>query len=155
MDELTLDRLRGCAVGAAVGDALGMPLEFESPSPPDRLVIEMRPGRLPTGSFTDDTEMALALADSLLAYFPLDGSDLAQRFVAWYQAGPLDVGAHTSQVLSRIAQGEAWQPASEKIFRESPENAGNGSLMRTWPVALAYSSSTPSLLAAASRLQAR
>lgn len=155
MDENTLDRLRGCAVGAAVGDALGMPLEFRAPSPPDRLVSEMRPGRLPAGSFTDDTEMALALADSLLAHFPLDGSDLSQRFVAWYQAGPSDVGLHTSRVLSRIERGEAWQQASDKVFRESPENAGNGSLMRTWPVALAHSLNAPALLVADSRLQSR
>jgi ADP-ribosyl-[dinitrogen reductase] hydrolase len=154
MDEHMLDRLRGCAVGAAIGDALGMPLEFQPPSAADRLVIEMRPGRLPAGSFTDDTEMALTLADSLLTHFPLDGDDLAQRFVAWYEAGPPDVGIQTSQVLSRIEQGETWQQSSETAFRKRPGSAGNGSLMRTWPVALAHFN-TPDLLAANSRLQSR
>ncbi len=75
-------RMRGCAVGAAVGDALGMPLEFGPRRPADRLVREMQGGRLPPGTFTDDTEMALALAESLLAHRPLDPMDLAQRFVA-------------------------------------------------------------------------
>ena len=154
MDENTLERLRGCAVGAAVGDALGMPLEFRSPSPPDRLVSEMRPGRLPAGSFTDDTEMALALAESLLAHLPLDNNDLAQRFVAWYKAGPPDVGVHTILVLNLIEQGTTWEQASEKVFRHSPDSAGNGSLMRTWPMALAYFNA-PDLLAEGSRLQSR
>ena len=86
------ERARGCAVGAAVGDALGMPLEFGAPSPPDRLVRHMQPGRLPAGAFTDDTEMALALAESLLARRPLDPADLACRFVRWYRANPPDVG---------------------------------------------------------------
>ena len=62
-----LDRARGCAVGAAVGDALGMPLEFGPRSPPGEFVREMTGGRLPAGTFTDDTELALALAESLLA----------------------------------------------------------------------------------------
>ena len=69
------DRTCGCAVGAAVGDALGMPLEFGTKRPADQLVRDMRPGDvrpLPAGHFTDDTEMALALAESLLAHKPLD-----------------------------------------------------------------------------------
>jgi len=154
MDEHTLDRLRGCVVGAAIGDALGMPLEFKSPSPPDRLVSEMLPGRLPAGSFTDDTEMALALADSLLHHAHLDGSDLAQRFAAWYETGPSDVGVQTSQVLSRIARGETWEKAAEKVFQQNPNSAGNGSLMRAWPVALAHFNS-PEWLVADSLLQSR
>jgi hypothetical protein len=55
MNETLRQRIRGCAVGAA-GDAPGMPLEFGPPRPANRLVREMRPGRLPAGTFTDDTE---------------------------------------------------------------------------------------------------
>ena len=50
------DHLRGAAVGTAIGDALGMPLEFGPASASDRLVRTMQPGRLPAGVFTDDTE---------------------------------------------------------------------------------------------------
>jgi ADP-ribosylglycohydrolase len=57
VDTATQNRVRGCAVGAAVGDALGMPLEFGPRRPLDRLVREMEPGRIPAGTFTDDTEM--------------------------------------------------------------------------------------------------
>ncbi len=77
MDADMRDRLRGVAVGAAIGDALGMPLEFGPRIPADRLIRTMQPGRLPAGAFTDDTEMALALAESLLARFPLDADSLA------------------------------------------------------------------------------
>ena len=136
--DLTLqDRARGCAVGAAVGDALGMPLEFKPPRPSDDLVREMIAGRIPAGTFTDDTEMALALADSLLEQTPLDASDLAYRFVEWFRSSPSDIGLHTRSVLARMAQGEFWDEAVDAAQQERPDSAGNGSLMRTWPVALA------------------
>jgi ADP-ribosyl-[dinitrogen reductase] hydrolase len=148
------DRVRGCAVGSAVGDALGMPLEFGPRQPAGRLVREMKPGRVQAGTFTDDTEMALALAESLLARAPLDPTDLAQRFAAWYRLGPDDVGIHTSRVLSQIAAGEPWQEAVEQVQRLKPDSAGNGSVMRCWPVALAHGDDLDQMLAD-SRLQSR
>ena len=149
-----VDRIQGCAVGAAVGDALGMPLEFGPRQPAAHLVREMRPGRIPAGTFTDDTEMALALAESLLAHRPLDPADLAGRFVAWLRAGPDDVGIHTRNVLSRIAAGEPWSQAVEAVQRRKPDSAGNGSVMRCWPVALTCWDDLEGLLNA-SRLQSR
>lgn len=142
-----LDRIRGVAVGAAVGDALGMPLEFGPPRPIDTFVHEMLPGRIPAGSFTDDTEMALALAESLLAYRPLDPTDLAQRFVAWLAGNPPDVGIHTASVLRRIARGEPWEQAATAVQTQKPDSAGNGSVMRCWPVALAWWDDLDHLLA--------
>jgi ADP-ribosyl-[dinitrogen reductase] hydrolase len=131
-----------------------MPLEFRPRRPLDRLVYEMRPGRLPAGTFTDDAEMALALVESLLAHCPLDPGDLAQRFVAWLQAGPDDVGIHTRAVLSRIAAGEPWEQAAQAVQAQQPGSAGNGSVMRCWPVALACWDEWDQLLAG-SRLQSR
>jgi ADP-ribosyl-[dinitrogen reductase] hydrolase len=137
MDPIILDRISGVAVGAAVGDALGMPLEFGPARPLDRLVRDMVPGRLLAGSFTDDTEMALALGESLLAQRPLDGADLAQRFLSWYRTHPPDVGVHISKVLGQIARDVPWETASQSAWQANPDNAGNGSLMRSWPAALA------------------
>jgi len=148
------DRARGCAVGAAIGDALGMPLEFGPRQPADRLVREMEAGRIPAGTFTDDTEMALALAESLSAHRPLSPADLAERFVAWYRAGPADVGNHTRAVLGRLAGGEPWEQAAEAVQRQQPESAGNGSVMRCWSVALAHWDDLDRLLDD-SRLQSR
>jgi ADP-ribosyl-[dinitrogen reductase] hydrolase len=138
MDQVLQDRIRGIAVGAAVGDALGMPLEFGPRQPADRLVRDMKPGRLPSGTFTDDTEMALALAESLLDYHPLDPNDLVNRYREWFGTGPDDVGIHTRDVLSRVELGQSWQRAVEAVQRQKPELAGNGSLMRCWPVAIAH-----------------
>jgi ADP-ribosyl-[dinitrogen reductase] hydrolase len=112
----------------------------------------MRAGRIPAGTFTDDTEMALALAESLLAHYPLDADDLALRFVAWHRAGPDDVGIHISTVLSGIAAGGPWQQVVEAAQRRRPDSAGNGSVMRCWPVALAHWDDLDRLLAD-SRLQ--
>ncbi|HNT75817.1 MAG TPA: ADP-ribosylglycohydrolase family protein [Anaerolineae bacterium] len=142
-----LNRLQGVAVGAAVGDALGMPLEFGPPRPVHARVREMTPGRIPAGSFTDDTEMALALAESLLAHRPLDPADLSQRFAAWLRANPPDVGIHTASVLRRVAQGEPWEAAASAVQSARSDSAGNGSVMRCWPVALAWWDDLPRLIA--------
>jgi ADP-ribosyl-[dinitrogen reductase] hydrolase len=131
-----------------------MPLEFGPRQPVGRLVREMGPGRVQAGTFTDDTEMAMALAESLLVRAPLDPADLAQRFVAWYRAGPDDVGIHTSRVLSQIAAGEPWQEVVELVQRLKPDSAGNGSVMRCWPVSLAHGDDLDQMLAD-SRLQSR
>jgi ADP-ribosyl-[dinitrogen reductase] hydrolase len=106
----------------------------------------MTSGRLPAGTFTDDTEMALALAESLIAEKPLNMDDLAQRFVAWAQTNPPDIGIHTRGVLSRVAAGEAWDEAVEASLKERPNSAGNGSLMRAWPVVLAHWSAPDDIL---------
>ena len=146
------DRLRGIAVGAAIGDALGMPLEFQRPRPLHALLTEMTGGALPAGSFTDDTEMALALAESLLITHPLDPNDLAGRFVAWFQSNPPDIGIHTSHVLRSIARGTPWREAAQNVQRANPDSASNGSLMRCWPVAIACWDNS-AYLVAESRLQ--
>lgn len=149
-----LDRARGCLVGAAVGDAFGMPLEFGPPRRGDARVRDLIGGRLPAGSFTDDTEMMLALAESLLHRLPLDPADLAARFVAWYECDPPDVGIHTSSVLRRVAAGEGWEGAVAAVQRENPGSAGNGSVMRCFPVALAAWGDLPACVEM-SRLQSR
>ncbi len=147
-----VDRLRGLAVGAVIGDALGMPLEFQPARSVFELVTEMIPGNLPAGSFTDDTEMALALSESLQYANPLDGQDLAGRFVAWYQCHPPDVGVNTSRVLRLITQGTPWEEAAETVYQANPDNASNGAIMRCWPLAIARYQNQ-ALLVAETRLQ--
>ena len=78
-------KVAGALIGLAVGDALGAPVEFqERGSFP--LVTEMRAGgyfRLPAGAWTDDTAMALCLADSLIAHPAFDPADMLNRFLRW------------------------------------------------------------------------
>jgi ADP-ribosyl-[dinitrogen reductase] hydrolase len=146
------DRLHGISVGAAIGDALGMPLEFKPPRPIYDMLTEMLPGALPAGSFTDDSEMALALAESLMHANPLDGQDLAGRFTGWFQSRPADVGISTAKVLRMISQGVSWQDAAQKVHDENPDSAPNGALMRCWPLAIARHQNL-ALMVAETRLQ--
>ena len=98
------------------------------------------PFQLPSGCWTDDTAMALALAESLLASGSLDCSDLMDRFVAWWKNGEysctghcFDIGITTRNALERYRQnGDPLAGSTD------PATAGNGSLMRLAPVALRF-----------------
>ena len=140
------DRAKGVLLGLACGDALGRPVEFASPEQIKRehgRVTEMLGNgthRQPSGTITDDTEMALCIARSLIEQEQFDPTDVAERFVAWYESGPFDIGMMTQRALSRIQHGESWETAGEREWKASPEgsNAGNGSVMRCAPLAIAY-----------------
>ena len=134
------DRSRGALLGLAVGDALGATLEF-SPRDARPHHTEMTGGGpfgLRAGEWTDDTAMALALADSLIRCNGLDPFDLMSRFVAWWREGQysctgncFDVGGITAQALARFERtGNPFAGSKQK------NQAGNGSLMRVAPVAL-------------------
>jgi len=140
------DRARGTVLGVACGDALGRPVEFESAS-----AIGAEHGRLdemvghgtwnqPAGTITDDTEQALCIARSLVEQQGFDPGDIAERFVAWYDTGPFDIGRMTAQSLTRLKRGDAWDEAGQQVWKTSPEgqNAGNGSVMRCAPLAIPY-----------------
>ena len=90
------DRALGAFLGLAVGDAVGTTLEFSARDTQPRLE-DMKGGghfKLPPGAWTDDTAMALALADSLAATGTLDCRDLMDRFTRWCRHGELLVVRH-------------------------------------------------------------
>src|SRR5262245_39064851 len=92
LDAAQRDRLRGTLVGLAVGDALGAAVEF-SPSgsfPPVTGYRGGGPHGLGPGEWTDDTSMALALADSI-ASAGWDLNDQADRYCNWHQRGEYSV----------------------------------------------------------------
>ncbi len=136
------DRARGTLLGLAVGDAVGTTLEFKPRGSylPLQDMIGGGPFRLQPGQWTDDTAMALALADSLDLNETLDAADLMQRFVEWHDHGRysctgrcFDIGITTRQALARwTATGNPMAGATD------PQTAGNGSLMRLAPVALRH-----------------
>lgn len=136
------DRAIGAFLGLAVGDALGTTLEFERRDEGPRLVdiTGGGPFGLSRGCWTDDTAMALALADSLRASESLDCRDLMDRFVAWWRDGEysctghcFDIGVTTREALERYRQ--TGDPLAGST---NPRTAGNGSLMRLSPVALRF-----------------
>lgn len=135
-----INRATGCSLGLAIGDALGAPVEFSDPGT-FKPVTGYRSGgpfNLQAGQYTDDTSMALCLADSLIACKGLDLEDQIERYVRWYCDGEnsstgdcFDIGNGTAQALNRyIADGN---PSAG-----SPTAEGNGSIMRLAPVAIAF-----------------
>ena len=138
---LQLDRVLGTVFGGAVGDALGAGYEFAQP--PEAPAIAMRRGRLtgePAGHWTDDTAMAIGVLRSAATYRTLDTVEaqtvVASEFLAWYHSHPSDIGRHTARVLSRTTTANEMASVALAVQGEDPEAAGNGSLMRTGPVAL-------------------
>ena len=136
------DRAIGALVGLCVGDALGTTLEFSRRDAQPLLtdMIGGGPFGLKPGQWTDDSAMALALADSLLANPALDPRDLMERFLRWYRHGDysctgtcFDIGITTRDALTRFERtGDAYAGSRD------PMTAGNGSLMRLAPVAIRH-----------------
>lgn len=130
----------GCFLGLAVGDALGASVEFSPRDsfPPVTDMIGGGPFKLQPGQWTDDTTMALCVAESLLANKYFDAEDLMTRFRAWMEKGEnsvtgtcFDIGATTRAAIeSFIADGNPAGGAGER------GTAGNGSLVRLAPVAI-------------------
>src|SRR5437868_12650262 len=104
------DRSRGALIGLAIGDALGAAVEFSSPRSfaPVTSYRSGGPHGLKVGEWTDDTSMALALADSM-ASVGWDLNDQARRYVEWWQTGKysvngrcFDIGITTRAALGRF-----------------------------------------------------
>jgi ADP-ribosyl-[dinitrogen reductase] hydrolase len=137
-----VDRALGALLGLAIGDAIGTTLEFRSRDtyPPLTDMVGGGPFKLAPGEWTDDTAMALALADSLASCIDFDERDLLRRFVEWWEEGAysctgrcFDIGLTTRQALMR------WQATQEPHSGSTdPQSAGNGSLMRLAPVAIRF-----------------
>ena len=91
-----IDRKRGALLGLAVGDAMGASIEFRAPGSfePVKGYRAGGPFNLDAGQWTDDTSMALALADSLARGWDLD--DQARRYLSWWQTGKYSSTASVS-----------------------------------------------------------
>ena len=126
----------------AVGDSLGAAVEFMSPGSfePVTGYRSGGPHRLNAGEFTDDTSMALALADSI-AKVGWSLNDQAERYVEWWKTGKysvngrcFDIGITTSSALHRFLQTRDARTSGLSDERSS----GNGSIMRLAPVPIRY-----------------
>ena len=137
--ELTmLSRYRGSLLGLAVGDAVGTSLEFKRPGnfEPINDMVGGGPFSLRAGQWTDDTSMALCLAESLIECRDFCPRDQIERYVRWYREGHLsstgrcfDIGNTVAGALHRFERtGEPFSGSTD------PGSAGNGSIMRLAPV---------------------
>ena len=127
---MTIERnAEGCLLGLACGDALGRPVEFKSAeeiASQHGEVTEMLGDGThgqPPGTITDDTEMALCIAESLVDRRGFDPADVADRFVDWLDSDPFDIGLMTRDSLSQIRQGTSQDDAGEALLR-SNESGG-------------------------------
>jgi ADP-ribosyl-[dinitrogen reductase] hydrolase len=136
------DRYLGCLMGLAVGDALGTTLEFKAPGTFESLkdLVGGGPFHLEPGQWTDDTSMALCLAESLIENKGFDPVDQLKRYVRWYREGYLsstgkcfDIGTTIRSALVHFENTGA--PYCEV---NDPYSAGNGSIMRLAPAPLFY-----------------
>ena len=153
------DRAIGAVIGGAVGDALGAGYEFAHR--PDKDDVSMRPGTLtgePAGCWTDDTAMAIAILEAAAHHGTLITREAAtavgERFLDWYRSGPSDVGGQTSVVLGQAISGADLAAVAARELVKKPHGAGNGSLMRTGPVALAHLGNDDDLVRAATMMSA-
>ncbi|WP_439626627.1 ADP-ribosylglycohydrolase family protein [Gemmata sp.] len=138
----TLDRFRGALLGLAAGDALGTTLEFKHPGTfaPLTDMVGGGPFDLKPGEWTDDTSMALCLAESLVETRGFDPVHQLETYVRWWRGGHLsvkgrcfDIGITTRGSLDRFRQtGEPYPGPVDA------DTAGNGSLMRLAPAPLAF-----------------
>ena len=142
LSSLSQSRFRGCLLGLAVGDALGTSVEFMPPGSftPLTDMLGGGPFNLAQGEWTDDTSMALCLADSLIEKGGFDPIDQLERYVRWYRTGYLssngrcfDIGIATAASLSRFENTHEPYPGST-----AQNTAGSGSLMRLAPVPMFY-----------------
>jgi ADP-ribosylglycohydrolase len=146
------ERVLGGLWGALVGDALGVPVEFNS-----REEVRLDPvkdmrgfgtHRQPKGTWSDDGALTLCSVESLVRS-EFDTEDLGKRFVAWYlnglwaaQGKLFDIGITTSHALARISAGMRAEVAGS----DAESSNGNGSLMRILPVAMKFARLPTNLL---------
>lgn len=142
-----LDRFRGCLLGGAAGDALGMPsegytadeirslfgrIEDMMPAPADHFHACHRPGQ-----FTDDTEETLMLAESLIEHWGFSANGFSDRLMSWGSTWCTDerlcsgVGFATRSAVERMIAGIPWQESGISI-------PTCGSAMRAAPIGLLY-----------------
>jgi ADP-ribosyl-[dinitrogen reductase] hydrolase len=136
------DRVRGAFIGLAAGDALGTTVEFKPPGTftPVTDMVGGGPFDLEPGEWTDDTSMALCLAESLIERQGFDAADQMRRYVRWMRAGHLsstgvcfDIGNTIRDALTRFERtGDPYAGRTDRHL------AANGSLMRLAPVPLFF-----------------
>ena len=138
-----LGRAQACFLGTAAGDALGTTIEFSparNPYEPEVTdIVGKGPFGLSPGQWTDDTSMALCLADSLLEKKRLDLVDHLERYLRWFNKGEnsatgfcFDIGNTVRNALERFSQSRKGYSGGNLKY-----SGGNGSLMRIAPIPIA------------------
>jgi ADP-ribosylglycohydrolase len=149
------DRAAGVLLASAAGDALGAGYEFSYPDPETTIaMIGGGPFGFAPGEWTDDTSMAVAIARVTATGADLNSvaglDEVAAGFRQWYSSGPKDIGNQTRTVLSARDVDAAAMTAT--AARLAGRKGGNGSLMRTAAVGIAYLDDATGCIEAAARV---
>lgn len=139
-----LDKIRGALFGVAIGDALGATTEFmtkEAIQQEYGKVTEIIGGghwQLEPGDVTDDTEMTIALIKGIMTNSMNPIEEIGRQFLHWKKCNPVDIGITIRTVMEHYQDN--WFDAARATHEHLDGlSAGNGSLMRCLPIALAYS----------------
>ena len=128
-------RFRGCLLGLALGDALGVPFEGAGFIPPERVLAAAE--NEPVLRYTDDTHMTIGAAESLIARRGFDGRDMAEKFIDNFEQEPWrGYGPGPPRIFERIKAGAPWDRAAEDIYPGG--SFGNGSAMRVAPIGIFF-----------------
>lgn len=137
-----IERYRGSLLGLAVGDALGTTLEFCRPGTftPINDMVGGGPFRLQPGEWTDDTSMALCLAESLIEKKCFDPFHQLDTYLRWWRDGHLSSTGECFDIGNTVRQALGKFEDKRQPFCDSTDahTAGNGSIMRLAPVPLFY-----------------
>ena len=136
------DRYHGAMLGLAVGDALGASVQYRAPGSFTPLgdMLGGGPFEMPRGGWTDDTAMALCLAESLVECAGFDPADQATRYRRWQREGHLSSTGQCVGITAVVAQALATSKWSGKPFAGShdPARLDKDALSRVAPVVLFY-----------------
>lgn len=137
------DKVRGAIVGVAIGDALGMPVESLKPKTIKKYFKWVKTYRTPNkktrnfhdlkrGQWTDDTQLTLAIGESIVDNKRIDYQDIADRHIKVFLNGRRGWGGATKNGIQRILSGASWWDAGD------PNAAGNGPPMKMAPIGVLY-----------------
>lgn len=152
------NRFMAVLPGLAVGDALGAPVEFRTEvevaaSHPDGVREITGGGIWKAGEPTDDTQLALLLAESLAGAGRLDLLDLSRRLVEWLNSKPKDVGNLTRTALENLRAGDPPDQSGAIAWEDSGrQSAGNGSVMYTASLGLLHLRDQDALVESATKV---
>ena len=143
VEDDAVDRAKGCLFGQVIGDNLGGLVEFQNEQKIARLypdgVTDLSDGgtwNLLAGQATDDSELALTLARTLLETGSYDKELVAAAYGEWYESGPFDIGTTTARALSAAMEAGAGSKGEAASLHADGVSQSNGSLMRVSPIGI-------------------